>query len=565
MFNGTSRYSSDFQQIITRAVAIASLPMTQLNNDVTSLTAQSKELSTLNDKFTALQTSISSLDTAMGSGSLSADVSDTSIVSATIGDGAVEGSNYSIEVTNPGSYTSTITTSVLDPATVTDPATQTISSAASPTYTLKVGTTDYAITPATNTLNDLASAINATTDANVTATVVDVGTGGAHDYRLSLQSTQTGTGPIQLNDGVRDLQTPQTGGDYATSVTSAPLPPKVTNPSTQSISGLANPTFTLTVGPDGNTTSYTITPASNTLTALMNAINSTTGVNVHASIVDVGSSGAHDYRLSLASTKLGDIGIQLSDGFMDLETQQTRGQLATYKVNGMATESTSDSRTVTLAPGVTATLLAKSASGVATNITVTRQSQPISDALNAFATAYNAAVDELDTQRGVSAGALAGKAVVYDLSNALQSITSYFSGGTGMNSAAAIGLTLDRTGHMTYSTMSFLGAEFADSQGVANFLGGASSGGFLKNATDALSGVEDPIYGTLQTTIGSVTSDTANINKQIANEQARVDTLQTNLITQLAAADALIASMEQQYNYMYALFQSMTTSAQQYK
>jgi flagellar capping protein FliD len=154
---------------------------------------------------------------------------------------------------------------------------------------------------------------------------------------------------------------------------------------------------------------------------------------------------------------------------------------------------------------------------------------------------------------------------VYDLSDALQSITSYFSGGTGINSAAAIGLTLDNTGHMTYSPMSFLGAQFADSQGVVNFLGGATSGGFLKQATDALSGVEDTTYGTLQTTISSVTSDTANINKQIANEQDRVNTLQINLTAQLSAADALIAAMEQQYNYMYALFQSMTTAAQQYK
>jgi flagellar capping protein FliD len=451
---------------------------------------------------------------------------------------------------------------VLDPVTVTDPATQTISSAASPAYTLKVGSTNYAITPATNTLNDLADAINGTTGADVTATVVDVGTGGAHDYRLSLQSTQTGTGPIQLNDGSRDLQTPQSGGDYAASVTSSPLPPKVTSPSTQSISGLASPAFTLTVGPDGKTTTYAITPASNTLTALMNAINSTAGANVQASIVDVGSSGAHDYRLQLASTKLGDIGVQLNDGSMDLETQQARGQLATYKVDGMP-ESSSDSRSVSLAPGVTVALLSKSPAGVATNITVTRASQPISDALNGFATAYNAAVDELDSQRGLSSGALAGQAVVYDLSSALQSITGCFSGGTGVNSLAAIGLTLDNTGHMTYSPMSFLGAQFYDSQGVASFLGGATSGGFLKQAADALNGVEDPLYGTLQTTISSVTSDTNNINQQIADEQDRVNQLQTNLTTQMSAADAAIASMEQQYNYMSALFQSMMTAAQQ--
>jgi hypothetical protein len=36
------------------------------------------------------------------------------------------------------------------------------------------------------------------------------------------------------------------------------------------------------------------------------------------------------------------------------------------------------------------------------------------------------------------------------------------------------------------------------------------------------------------------------------------------LKTQMAAADALISSMEQQYSYLYGMFASMQTAAKQY-
>ena len=38
-FTGTSRYSADFQNLINRSLAIASLPITQLDGDVTQLTS----------------------------------------------------------------------------------------------------------------------------------------------------------------------------------------------------------------------------------------------------------------------------------------------------------------------------------------------------------------------------------------------------------------------------------------------------------------------------------------------------------------------------------------------
>ena len=170
MFMGTSQYSSDFDQLIQRDVEIASLPIAQMQSDVTDLTNQSSELNTLSGLFTSLQTSISDLNNAVESGSLSATVSDTSVLSATVSAGAIDGATYTVEVANPGSYTEALSNAQgVAPAIVTKPATQTISSRTSPSYTLTVdsasGPATYAITPASENLNALAAAINQTSAA----------------------------------------------------------------------------------------------------------------------------------------------------------------------------------------------------------------------------------------------------------------------------------------------------------------------------------------------------------------------------------------------------------------
>ena len=54
-FTGTSAYSTDFNNVVSRAVAIAQLPVTQLTNHQTNLTNQSNELTALDTKFAALQ------------------------------------------------------------------------------------------------------------------------------------------------------------------------------------------------------------------------------------------------------------------------------------------------------------------------------------------------------------------------------------------------------------------------------------------------------------------------------------------------------------------------------
>ena len=435
LFTGTSTYSQDFQNIISQQVQIASLPITLLQNNVTTLTSQSSELQTLSSKFTTVQTAIANLATA-ASQPLAA-ISSNSAVGVTLGTGAVPAS-YSIGVDDLGSYSDALSLDNGLPK-VTDPGTQSLSS--SGTYTLTVnGQTYSGITPAGNTLNALADAIN-DAGAGVQATVINVSSGSTPDYRLSLQSTQYGSVSMQLNDGTRDLLS-----------------------STQ----------------DGTPVSYTL--------------------------------------------------------------------------NGKAL--TSGSRTLTLASGLTVNLTGTTDSPA--TVTVAPSSSGISNALQSFVTAYNAAVDELNNNRGQATGALVGQSIISTLTDSLRSLVNYSVGTDGISSLYSLGLGFpDDTGHLSLDTSVFADATSGSLDAVTQFLGSPDTSGFLQMATDTLNGIEDPTTGTLPMDISSTLSEISSVNQQISDKQDQVSQLQTNLTQQMAAADALIASMQQQAIYFNNMFTAM--------
>ena len=197
-FSGSSSYSSSFQQVLQRAVSIASLPMVQLQNNVNDLENQQSDLSSLQATFASLQNSLQDIATAT-TGSVSASSSDTSIVTAAAATNTLPGV-YSIQVVDVGSPTTTISSASTTP--VTDPVPANISSSSS--FTLTVNGTATTITPTGDTLDDLATAIN-NASAGVSATIVNMGSNSSPDYRLSLTSTELGADTIQLNDGTNDL------------------------------------------------------------------------------------------------------------------------------------------------------------------------------------------------------------------------------------------------------------------------------------------------------------------------------------------------------------------------
>ena len=300
------------------------------------------------------------------------------------------------------------------------------------------------------------------------------------------------------------------------------------------------------------------TPSDNSAASVAAAINSVYGSQVHASVVDLETGGSPDYRIALQGPSGTTYDIQKTTA-TSYQTEQTAGSLASYEINNSGVTNTSATRDITISTGITATLVGTSGGTpdgtTPVGITVTQSTSALNTALSNFTDAYNAAVTELVTQRGQQTGALQGQSIVNQLSSVLSSISTYSASSGQVNGLAALGLDLGTNGQLTYNALTLMSTDLTSSTGVNAFLGSVTSG-FLKNATDALTSLEDPTTGLLKTYEADIKTQATNLGTTIAAKQATVDAMQLNMQNQMAAADALVASMEQQYNYLSGLFQA---------
>src|SRR5687768_2055783 len=214
IFTGSSNFSADFQSVISRTVAIASLPLRQMQTDVLTLQSQSSELTSLTSGFSALDSAIASLESSLSS--YGSSVLDNDVVSAALTGTPLPGT-FSVEVIDLGTYATSMSNDGL--ATVPDAASASISDAG--IFSLQIGAATVTIAPANNTLIALAEAINMSPDANVQATVVNIGSAASPDYRLSLRGVQLGDLEITLTavDGSNPgqvLMSEQSPGSAAT-------------------------------------------------------------------------------------------------------------------------------------------------------------------------------------------------------------------------------------------------------------------------------------------------------------------------------------------------------------
>jgi flagellar hook-associated protein 2 len=335
----------------------------------------------------------------------------------------------------------------------------------------------------------------------------------------------------------------------------------VTDPTQDNIS--SSTTFTLVV----NGEDYTISDSDGTLDGLVNAINSS-GANVQATVVNVGSNSSPDYRLTVQALDYNsNDNIQLLDPTNNndnlLSVTLAAGADVEYTVNGQPASpnppTQSTSRTLTLSPGLTVNVLG---SGTAT-ITVSQDGSSIENALSSFVTAYNAAMAEVNKNRGQAGGALTGDSSIFSLSEALNQIVNYQGSSGDITSMAAIGLTFDTNGNLDFDSSTFEQASSTDMTDVLNFLGSISGdNGFIGAANDILTGINDPTNGILAQENNTFTTEQTNLSSQISDDQSNITTLQQNLQNQMAAADAAIAALEQQASYMQMMFQTENANAQ---
>jgi flagellar hook-associated protein 2 len=219
-FSGISTYSSDFQKILERTVAIASQPISSLQREQT-LVVQQKSLAT------GLQAVVGNLATAISSlGELgtSKALGGSSSTSAKVSVGTVT-------ATNPASYTISEITSIAHPASATSAGfANGATTAASTTGTVmfSFNGTDHtlALAPGENNLAGLRDKINGL-NAGVTASILTTGT-GATPFYLSITSNTSGNKPIALVDdpsgtAVNLLSTTDNGGNAEFKINGVPV------------------------------------------------------------------------------------------------------------------------------------------------------------------------------------------------------------------------------------------------------------------------------------------------------------------------------------------------------
>jgi flagellar hook-associated protein 2 len=191
--NGVSKYATDFQSILTRAVAIAQLPVTALQNRDADVLSKETQLSTLGTSVSALGASLFSLGSLAQSKALVATSSDSATVSV-----------QATGATSPATYTISNITSVASVASETSQSgyanSSTTAVSSTGTVNLIVGATTLTInlTSLTNNLVGLRDAINAS-GLGVTATVLTTGTGANPNY-LSVTANSTGATTLQVID-----------------------------------------------------------------------------------------------------------------------------------------------------------------------------------------------------------------------------------------------------------------------------------------------------------------------------------------------------------------------------
>jgi len=645
-FMGASTYSRDFQNVIDRAAAIASLPINLLTNQQTTLNEQATDLKSLDTQLGKLQAAIQGIGNALGSSAFQTQISDTKSVSATIGDGAAEGV-YTINVSSIGAYSKSL--SATNWNAVPDPSGNPSS------YTLIVGGKAYNFTATDNSAASVSRAINSRYSNLVQALAVNVGSTDVPDWRISLQSTRLGSISMDILGqpaGLQEQQAPVNG--FSNSQTSAAWNPSLdpsANPATYNliigsesygltaidnniqsvVDAINNSTYGSQVQatvvnvaksgdpadnriqltsttteavtldlqrqapslqqqmtpvnglavsqtatswdstPDasGNPTSYYlyldgkalgITPSDNNAQTLVDSINSQYGSQVTAQVVN-GPGGDSDKRIQLTSTQSGTVNLDLRKA-VSLEHTQVSGSLATYEVVGSGKTVSSNTRSVTIASGVTLSLLAKSDAAV--DVTVSRSSSELDTALATFTATYNTTADLVASHHGQSAGSLQGQSVLAALTRALSSLSTFGSSDGAISNLEGLGLKLGTDGHFTYNSFGLMAANFTNSTGVSVFLGSATTGGFLKSATDALKGLEDPITGLLKVMETDLQSHITALGTKIADRTDKVNQLKLNMQRQMAAADALIASMQQQANYLSSMFAAQQTADKMY-
>lgn len=297
-----------------------------------------------------------------------------------------------------------------------------------------------------------------------------------------------------------------------------------------------------------------LSASGNTLENLRNAVNSS-GAGVTATILNTGSNN----YLSITANAPGAKALKLRDTAGDdgsnLLTGTNQGANATFKLNGLLVDRP-DNVIADVIPGLTFTILDKTAVDETVNLNAVSSRGSIATALGALVTAYNATVDKVNTQIGEQAGYLSGDPIIGQVSRTLRQLTGYSGSGSGsVKSLTDLGIELDRKGKMSFNSTKFYSLPSAVIEEAFQFLGSESTGfGSVSRSLDQLS---NPVTGLFRLQQNNYDAADLRIQKQVSELTVRIQNMQVSLAAKLQQADALLSGLQSQQSQLESSLKSV--------
>jgi flagellar hook-associated protein 2 len=305
---------------------------------------------------------------------------------------------------------------------------------------------------------------------------------------------------------------------------------------------------------------FDIGSSDNKLATLSAAINSA-DIGVSASVI----TDASGSRLSIVSATSGAAG-QLSmssslsgaeSGSISFQTGEV-GKDASLTVDGVSI--TSPSNTVTNAiPGVSFQLLASSTTPV--QVQITDDPTDIGTAMSNFVTAYNAVINDINTQEGKDSSGnpepLYGSPTLAQLQDGVTG--ALFSGAASgsINNITQLGISINDDGTLSLDSDTLNSALNSNLSDVTGFLQNSGSFGLTMLNTLNNLGTQAPngaIYLAQQQNSAQETS----LNADITNENSTLATQKTQLTDELNTANEILQSIPSQLNEVNEMYSAIT-------
>ena len=315
-----------------------------------------------------------------------------------------------------------------------------------------------------------------------------------------------------------------------------------TGPLNSSSTAISQGTFQIQVG-SASPVTVTVDSTDNTLDGLVAAINKH-DIGVRASVIN----DANGARLALVSESTGASGdIRVSNNTTGLIfNKAVTGTNASLVVDGVPISSSSNTVTGVI-NGVTLSLGAPTGSSPIT-LTISPDTTQATSAIDQFVSAYNTAIQDINSQFAVASDGSGGGVLEADNSlrqaqSLLLGATAYSaSGSNGIANLASMGITLNDDGTLSVDTTTLQNALTGQTADVQSFLQNPTNG-FATNLVSVLSAVNNPATGILGLDASGLAKNSQSLSQQLSDLQATFNAKEQYLIQIYSKVNATLQEL----------------------